>query len=232
MDAAEVEVSHEERDRGGVVGPLLREGTCQTGHPLVERPNREVGALDDRRADARLIGLSVKGLLLRGYYRRRAVLPPFFLWRLAVFFDQLGSIDAHAELLDDDVRVAVPAVAGQLEPTIGRTVQALDKFVAGGRVAVAGLVRHDHLGVALDGQERPDVTALRIVDPAPVERALLAAVVAPDLVQFDVVDRHVTDVLDHEAVHLVADELEQPADGVAMRSGDPLNGADAGALDE
>ena len=117
--------------------------------------------------------------------------------------------------------------------TGGRGLELADEIVGRDAVAAAGgQVGQDHLRVALDRQVGPGIAALGIVDPATVERPLLGADEAPDLVKLDVSNLDALDSGGHELGAAVADQPHQAADGVTVDVRDPLDGADARALDQ
>src|SRR5262249_6563834 len=110
----------------------------------------------------------------------------------AVDLDQLGEIHPAPEDKRNIKTVSAQSVSGQLKAARRGPIHLAEEPGAGGVVALPNAVSHNQLGLTVHRDEGPGVANRRIVD-AVNAGLLFAADERPNLINLDILDRHVAD---------------------------------------
>ena len=154
MNAAEVVVGEVQAVCRPQVLPLLREGICQPGETAHAHADRQVRALNVRRANLRRVRVAHDWDLLRVRDIGRAVPAPFFLRGLGVDLHELGEVATVAQRGGDRRDVRLETVGTDLELLRrSRGPQAFNENVRGGLATPPQGEVQNQLSAALDGNE-------------------------------------------------------------------------------
>src|SRR5208282_3596566 len=210
------------------VVPFLTECVRQPGEPPHVHPEREILALNMRRANSSGFRVSPHRFGYRFYH-------PW--WRITVFvvraalvhLYQLGIIDAGSKCRVDGVKVRRKAIGGDLKLSRGGAVEFLSERHCIPTRATAQVPRQYELGVPLHSDKAVGVTAKRI---AVCVALLFAANVCPDFIALDIGHREVMNHVFEEPLAVVANDHHDVQDGVAVDACNSLDAPNRTTLDE
>lgn len=162
MDAAEVVVHVEQRDRVHMVVELFRERVSQTGEPPHVHPHGQILPLDMRRAHVRRVRVANNRIDLAADADGGAV-TLLGLRVGAIELLQHGVVDVSAKGILDGRQIHLVAVRGELDSVRQSARHILQKLRGASGVARPNKPAQNELGVGINRDEGPRVASIRIL---------------------------------------------------------------------
>lgn len=230
MDAAEVEVSHGQRDGQGEVLVFLGEAGREAGEAFIEMPERAVKPFRVGRANILVIGCAAKdagfdGDALAGAVTAFVALHADVVTLVLLVLD--GVVCAASGVVHDAFDKSCPTITGDLELLRHTRFDVANEVGPGLVVALAGQERDDQFGVLAGGEEGVEV--------ASVSRVALAALVGnkrPALVDLNRLALEVAELVVEELRALATGGLEHVQNRASVEARQAGNGAYSKPLTE
>ena len=224
----EVVIGEVQTNRSNEVLMLLAEGQRKAGETAHVQPGRCIQPFNVAGRNQVFVWIARIDELLSGLDTRRWAVAAIVHLIVAVDFDDLGVVNILPESLVHRSNIVPKPICGDLHPIGHAVCYILHKGLRGGRIAVPYLECRNQLRIGVDSAERPDAANLHRI--AHLHVALFLADKAPNLIHLQTLAGKVPHLRIHQRGATLTNLDAETHDGIAVDSGNPFDGTNAGTL--